>query len=162
MGKKVARKVRTTPIWYAILLIILGVLLVIGGAGMAETISKVVITVMGVFLLAYGIINTLAGFTFLGILQIIFGILMICFAWFFYWLAFLVLGVILFAYGISRIAHHQGWLITNIINLIVGLAIILLSMGFKFAWAETVVQIIYIVAGALLIVDGILILVRRS
>lgn len=162
MGKKVARKVRSTPLWYAIVLIILGALLIIGGAGMAETMSKVVITIMGVVLLAYGIVNTVVGFTFLGIIQILFGILMICFAWFFYWLAFLILGIILFAYAIERIAAHQGWLITNIVSLIVGLAIILLSLGFKFAWAETLIQVIYIVAGILLVIDGILIIVRRD
>lgn len=162
MGKNVARKVRMTPIWYAILLMIIGVLLIVGGAGAAQTMTQIVITIIGVFLIVYGIINVLAGLAVLGIIQLVFGILMVCFAWFFYWLGFLVLGIILLANAIDRIAHHQGWLITNIISLIVGAAIILLSLGFKFEWAATLIEVIYIAAGVLLLVDGILMLVARK
>lgn len=162
MAKYQAKKIRTTPIWYAILLMVIGVLLIIGGSSAAESITKGIITVAGVFLIVFGVINVIGGGFVMGVIQILFGILIAVFAWFFYWLCFLILGIVLFASGISRLVHHQGWILTNIVNLVVGVAIILLSLGFKFEWAQIAIEIIYITAGVLLLLDGILILVKRE
>ena len=162
MAKYVARRIRTAPIWYAILLMVIGILLIIGGSGAAESITKGIITVVGVLLAVFGVINAIAGFFVMGVIQILFGILIAVFAWFFYWLCFLILGIVLFASGISRLMRHQGWIVTNIVNLVVGIAIIILSLGFKFEWAQVAVEILYIFAGVLLLLDGILILVKRN
>lgn len=162
MAKYVARRIRTAPIWYAILLMVIGILLIIGGSGAAESITKGIITVVGVLLAVFGVINAIAGFFVMGVIQILFGILIAVFAWFFYWLCFLILGIVLFASGISRLMRHQGWIVTNIVNLVVGIAIIILSLGFKFEWAQVAVEILYISAGVLLLLDGILILVKRN
>ncbi len=161
MAKYIARRIRTTPVWYAILLMVIGILLIIGGSGAAESITKGIITVVGLLIAAFGIITLIAGGFIMGVILILFGILIAVFAWFFYWLCFLILGVVLFASGVSRLANHQGWILTNIVNLVVGIAIVLLSLGFKLQWAEIAVEILYIVAGALLLLDGILALVKR-
>ena len=162
MAKYVARRIRTTPNWYAILLMVIGALLIIGGSGAAESITKGIITVVGVLLAAFGIVSLIAGDFIMGVVLILFGILIAVFAWFFYWLCFLILGIVLFASGVTRLVYHRGWIITNIVNLVVGVAIVLLSLGFKLEWAQVAVEILYIAAGALLLLDGILILVKRN
>ena len=162
MAKYVARRIRTTPIWYAILLMVIGALLIIGGSGAAESITKGIITVVGVLLAAFGIVSLIAGDFIMGVVLILFGILIAVFAWFFYWLCFLILGVVLFASGVTRLVYHRGWIITNIVNLVVGVAIVLLSLGFKLEWAQVAVEALYITAGVLLLLDGILILVKRN
>ena len=162
MAKYVARRIRTTPNWYAILLMVIGALLIIGGSGAAESITKGIITVVGVLLAAFGIVSLIAGDFIMGVVLILFGILIAVFAWFFYWLCFLILGIVLFASGVTRLVYHRGWIITNIVNLVVGVAIVLLSLGFKLEWAQVAVEILYIAAGVLLLLDGILILVKRN
>ncbi len=161
MAKYKARKLSITPIWYSILMIVIGALLIAGGSSAASSISQVMVTVIGVLLLVFGILNTISGFITLGVIQLLFGILMIVFAWLFCWLAFLVLGIVLFAYGIQGLARKDGWFLTNIIDIVIGVAIILLSLGFKLNWAATLVEIIYIAAGVLLVIDGILSLIKR-
>lgn len=163
MAKYVARRIRTTPIWYAVLLMVIGILLIVGGSGAAESITKGIITAVGVLLAAFGIVSLLiAGDFNMGVVLILFGILIAVFAWFFYWLCFLILGVVLFASGVTRLVYHRGWIITNIVNLVVGVAIVLLSLGFKLEWAQVAVEALYITAGVLLLLDGILILVKRN
>ena len=162
MAKYVARRIRTTPNWYAILLMVIGALLIIGGSGAAESITKGIITVVGVLLAAFGIVSLIAGDFIMGVVLILFGILIAVFAWFFYWLCFLILGIVLFASGVTRLVYHRGWIITNIVNLVVGVAIVLLSLGFKLEWAQVAVEALYITAGVLLLLDGILILVKRN
>lgn len=162
MAKYKAKKIRTTPIWYAIVLMIVGALLIVGGSTAAQNISQWMVTIIGIVLIVFGVLNAAAGFVTTGIIQILFGVLMVVFAWLFYWIAFLFLGICLFAYGIRNLAYHSGWILSNILDLVVGLAIILLSMGFKFQWAAIVVEIIYIVAGVLLFIDGLMILIKRQ
>ena len=162
MAKYVARRIRTTPIWYAVLLMVIGALLIIGGSGAAESITKGIITAVGVLLAAFGVVSLSAGDFIMGVVVILFGILIAVFAWFFYWLCFLILGIVLFASGVTRLVYHRGWIITNIVNLVVGVAIVLLSLGFKLEWAQVAVEALYITAGVLLLLDGILILVKRN
>ena len=162
MAKYVARRIRTTPIWYAGRLMVIGALLIIGGSGAAESITKGIITAVGVLLAAFGIVSLITGDFIMGVVLILFGILIAVFAWFFYWLCFLILGIVLFASGVTRLVYHRGWIITNIVNLVVGVAIVLLSLGFKLEWAQVAVEALYITAGVLLLLDGILILVKRN
>ncbi len=161
MAKYKARRIGITPIWYAILMIVVGALLIVGGSTAAQNISSIITMIIGILLIVFGVLNIISGFVTLGVVQLVFGILMVSFAWVFYWIAFLFLGVILLAYGLQGLIRSRGWIITNIIDLIIGVAIILLALGFKFTWAATLVEIIYIVAGALLVIDGILALIRR-
>ncbi len=162
MAKYKARKIRTTPLWYAILLMVVGVLLIVGGSTAAQNISQWMVTIIGIVLIVFGVLNAAGGLITTGIIQILFGVLMVVFAWLFYWLAFLFLGICLFAYGIRNLAFHSGFIVANIIDLVVGLAIILLSMGFKFNWNTIVVEVIYIVAGAMMFIDGLLMLIKKN
>ncbi len=162
MAKYRARKIRATPIWYAIVLMIIGALLIVGGSTAAENISKWMVTIIGIVLIVFGVLSAAAGLVTTGIVEILFGVLMVVFAWLFYWVAFLFLGICLFAYGIRNLAFHSGFILANIIDLIVGLAIILLSMGFKFQWNAIVVEVIYIIAGAMMFIDGIMMLIGKK
>ncbi len=162
MAKYTAKKIRTTPIWYAIVLMIIGALLIVGGSSAAENISKWMVTVIGIVLIVFGVLSAASGLVSIGIVEILFGVLMVVFAWLFYWVAFLFLGTCLFAYGIRNLALHSGFILTNIIDLIVGLAIILLSMGFRFQWNAILIEVIYIVAGAMMFIDGIMMLIGKK
>ena len=148
-------------LWYAIFSLIVGILLVVGGTGAATNISEIIVTVLGVLLLAFGIVNLCFGAIFYGIGQMVLGILMVCFAGPFVWAAYLILGIMMLVSGISGFVDHHNAVIVNILDIIIGVALFVTAIGIRSSWANNVTDIFFYVTGALMIVDGILILVRR-
>ena len=57
--------------WYAIFSIVIGILLVVGGTGAAANISQIMVTIMGVILLAFGIVNLCFGAIFYGVGELV-------------------------------------------------------------------------------------------
>ncbi len=147
--------------WYAIFSIVIGILLVVGGTGAAANISQIMVTIMGVILLAFGIVNLCFGAIFYGVGELVLGILMICFAWQFVWAAYLILAIMMLVNGVSGLVDHHTSVIVNILDIIVGLALFITAIGIRTNWANEVTNIFFYVTGALMIVDGILVLVRR-
>lgn len=147
--------------WYAIFSIVIGILLVVGGTGAATNISQIMVTIMGVILLAFGIVNLCFGAIFYGVGELVLGILMICFAWQFVWAAYLILAIMMLVNGVSGLVDHHTSVIVNILDIIVGLALFITAIGIRTNWANEVTNIFFYVTGALMIVDGILVLVRR-
>ena len=147
--------------WYAIFSIVIGILLVVGGTGAAANISQIMVTIMGVILLAFGIMNLCFGAIFYGVGELVLGILMICFAWQFVWAAYLILAIMMLVNGVSGLVDHHTSVIVNILDIIVGLALFITAIGIRTNWANEVTNIFFYVTGALMIVDGILVLVRR-
>lgn len=154
-------KKKTIPsyVLYAILLIVLGILFLVGGAGTAKNLLNIILTVGGVVLVVLGVLNLLAGLLPIGIAYLIFGVLLIAFAWTLAWIAFLAIGVLLLVNGIANLAKHRGWVVNNVIALVVGILVLLLAFGVNWAWSF--VNIIFYVVGALMIVEGILVLVKK-
>ena len=156
MAKK---KTIQSYVLYAILLIVLGILFLVGGAGTAKNLLNIILTVGGVVLVVLGVLNLLAGLLPIGIAYLIFGVLLIAFAWTLAWIAFLAIGVLLLVNGIANLAKRRGWVVNNVIALVVGILVLLLAFGVNWAWSF--VNIIFYVVGALMIVEGILVLVKK-
>ena len=156
MAKK---KTIQSYVLYAILLIVLGILFLVGGAGTAKNLLNIILTVGGVVLVVLGVLNLLAGLLPIGIAYLIFGVLLIAFAWTFAWIAFLTIGVLLLVNGIANLVKRRGWVVNNVIALVVGILVLLLAFGVNWAWSF--VNIIFYVVGALMIVEGILVLVKK-
>ena len=156
MAKK---KTIQSYVLYAILLIVLGILFLVGGAGTAKNLLNIILTVGGVVLVVLGVLNLLAGLLPIGIAYLIFGVLLIAFAWTLAWIAFLAIGVLLLVNGIANLAKRRGWIVNNVIALVVGILVLLLAFGVNWAWSF--VNIIFYVVGALMIVEGILVLVKK-
>ena len=154
-------KKKTIPsyVLYAILLIVLGILFLVGGAGTAKNLLNIILTVGGVVLVVLGVLNLLAGLLPIGIAYLIFGVLLIAFAWPLAWIAFLAIGVLLLVNGIANLVKRRGWVVNNVIALVVGILVLLLAFGVNWAWSF--VNIIFYVVGALMIVEGILVLVKK-
>ena len=156
MAKK---KTIQSYVLYAILLIVLGILFLVGGAGTAKNLLNIILTVGGVVLVVLGVLNLLAGLLPIGIAYLIFGVLLIAFAWPLAWIAFLAIGVLLLVNGIANLVKRRGWVVNNVIALVVGILVLLLAFGVNWAWSF--VNIIFYVVGALMIVEGILVLVKK-
>ena len=88
---------------------------------------------------------------------------MIVFAWTLTWVAFLVIGVYLFIVGIAGLTNKRGNQLVNIIDFVIGLLLILNAVGYNIhtdmAWVAVALNVVTIVAGALLFVDGLLLLI---
>ena len=146
-------------LWYAILMIVVGIMLIVGGATAANDIMGTIVTVMGVVYIVIGILDIFTLDPVDGIIFLVIGILMIIFAWTIAWVAFLVFGILMFAYGLVGLIRHTGNVVANILDLVLGIMIILVGFGNNYAWDY--VNIFFYVAGALMIVDGIIVLAKH-
>lgn len=153
-------KLSNASLLYAILSIVIGVMLLVGGFGAAADIMKWVVLVMGIVLVVFGILALTSGAVTVGVVELVVGILMIVFAWTLVWLAFLILGILLLAAGIQGITK-KGNIIVTILDIVLGIALICLSLGLNWGWNATVVNVIFYITGALMIVDGILVLIKK-
>ena len=145
----------------AIVFMILGVCLMLGGFGAASNAMNIIFTVMGIVLVALGVLSAVAGLIPLAVIELFLGVLMIIFAWTLTWVAFLVIGIYLFIVGLIGLLKKRGNSLVNIIDFIIGLLLLLRAFGVHLQgdWVGTFLNIITIVAGALLLVDGILMLI---
>ena len=154
------KKTIQSYVLYAILLIVLGILFLVGGAGTAQHLLNIVLTVGGVVLIVLGVLNFVVGLLPLGIFYLVFGILLVALSWTIAWVAFLVIGVALLGNGIANLVRGRGWGVNDVIALVVGVLVLLLAFGVNWAWSF--VNIIFYVVGALMIVEGILVLVKKN
>jgi hypothetical protein len=153
---KSRRKISTSVAVYALLLIVFGILFLIGGAGTATHLMEIFVTVMGVALIVWGVLSIAHKDVTAGIIQILVGVLLIVFSWTVIWIAYIALGIGLAIIGVSGIVQKQGRLVTNIVDLIIGIVLILLAFGVQGAWSAA--NVFFYIVGALMIVDGIMVL----
>src|SRR5574344_2087032 len=139
----------SNSIWYAIAMIVIGACLLFGGVNGATQIVSIAITVIGVILIVLGILNIVHKNTVYGIIELIVGILVIVFGWTMAWIALIVLAVIMVVYGIQGLIKKNG-LWASLGELLVGILILLVAFGNHFAWSF--VNVLFIIAGALMIV----------
>jgi hypothetical protein len=149
-------KVNRSNVWVAIAWIVIGVLLIIGGVSAAQSMMGWIVTILGVVWIIIGALDLAARNTVNGIVEMILGVLMVVFAWTISWVAFIVLGAALLVYGILGLVNHVGAVWVNIIHLLLGVFIVLLACGVEAVWEFT--NILFYVAGGLMIVDGLLVL----
>ncbi len=144
---------------YAILMIVFGIAFVVGGAGTANWLMGAIVTIIGVLVIISGILSLTTFQPLVGVVEITIGVVLIVFAWTIAWIAFIILGAALLAYGIFGLLKHSGLLFANIIALLIGVLVICMAFGVQGAWEF--INIFYYIVGALMIVDGVLMLVRK-
>ena len=148
-----------SAILYAILMIVFGIAFVVGGAGTASWVMGAIVTVIGVLVIVSGIFSLMTLQPLTGVVEITIGVVLIVFAWTIGWIAFIILGAALFAYGVLGILKHQGLLFANVFALLIGALVICMAFGVQGAWEF--INIFYYIVGALMIVDGVLMLFRK-
>lgn len=145
-------------IWYAILLMVMGIMLIVGGVGGAQQIASVIVTVVGVIYIVMGILSIVHHGVVWGVIDIVLGVLIMSFAWTIAWVAFLVFGIILIINGFSGYAITTGGVLYKVCNIITGIMVILVACGCGWAWSFA--NIFFYIAGALMLIDGILLLLK--
>ncbi len=139
----------------AIVFMIFGVCLMFGGFGAAHNVLGITFTVMGIVLIVLGVLNAVIGMIPFAVAELLLGVLMIVFAWTLTWVAFLVIG--------AGLMNKRGNQLVNIIDFVIGLLLILNAVGYNIhtdmAWVAVALNVVTIVAGALLFVDGLLLLI---
>ena len=144
-------------VWYALALLVAGIMLIVGGVNGANDIMGIIITVIGAVVIVLGVMSIFTHNVIMGIVEIIFGILMISFAWNIAWVAFLVNGVMMVAYGLSGLFKKNG-IFSSIMNILIGVMIILVGVGNNAAW--DFLNVFFYISGGLLIVDSVLVLFK--
>lgn len=149
----------SSSILYAVMMIVFGVLLIVGGVNTADLLLKILVTVSGALVLGLGAFCLFNRSYFLGVTYLVIGILLIVLAWTMMWIAYLAAGIGLMIVATLGLIRRTGWVWSNVMNLVTGLFLVLLSLGVNFAWSFA--NILFIVIGAFLIVDGIVMLIKR-
>ena len=149
------------PSWlvYSLVMILVGILLCVGGAASASDILGILITVIGVLWIVFGVLDLLTADLVSGILFLVLGILLVVFAWTIAWVAFLVLGILMLIYGLLGLVRKTGTVLGNILELVLGILILLIAFGNHLAWDFA--NVFFYIAGALMIVDGIITLIKH-
>jgi hypothetical protein len=143
-----------------ILLIIMGVFLAIGGFGAAKSILNWFVLVIGIVLVIYGVLSILAGLLLFGIIEIVIGIVIAAMASQFAWIALIVLAVAFIVYAIQDLVRGR-FSLSSLIELLIGVAVILVAFGVEYQWSGTLLNVFFIVSGVLMAVDGVLLIVHH-
>ena len=142
----------------AIFMIIIGIGLALGGVGFAGRIINILLTVLGVLIIVFGVLNVLGGNVVYGIGEIVIGIIVIVFGWTLFWVALIVIAVLMIVLGIQGLMNKAP-VISALGQILSGVLILLLAFGNKFAW--DFVNVLYIVAGVIMAIDGFLLLLKK-
>ena len=143
-------------IWYAIAMLVMGILLIVGGVNAANSIMSVIVTVIGGLAIVFGVFSIVAHQIGFGVAEIVIGALLISFAWTIAWVAFLVMGAMMIVYGVIGLIGRHGprKILSDVVSLLCGVLIILVGCGCGWAWSFA--NVFFYVAGAFMIVDSIL------
>lgn len=144
-------------VWYALALLVCGILLIVGGVDGANAIMEFLVTAIGVVSIVMGIVGLFSHQIFMGILMIVMGIGMISCAWTIAWVAFLLIGAMMLVSGFFGFFRGVGFF-TSLANVLVGVSILLIGFGNRFAW--NCANIFFYVSGAMLVVDSVLVLFK--
>ena len=149
MAKKKKVKLSNSPLWSALLYIAVGALLMIfniKAIGLAMTIA-------GIFFIAFGVLDVLAGNMIGGAAGIIIGIVIITLGWTIASIVFLVLGVLIAIKGLLALNDALKRKKKGLADLL--FPILTIVMGLMLAFGNGVALII-IIGGALMVIDGVL------
>ena len=149
---------RGSSMIYAIMLIVIGILLALGGVGTAANLLKIALVVIGVIFIAYGIVAILAGALPFGIIEAVLGIIIIIFDVKILWIAYIVLAIVMILSGISNLTKKLP-VLPSLLQIGEGVLILLLAFGNRFAWSF--VNVVYIVIGVIMIINGVLLIIEK-
>jgi len=155
-----SKKASSNELLYAVALIIMGAMLLFGGFGSAQSIVNIVIMAFGIVVIVLGVMALLAKSLIVGVVEIAIGIIIIVLAWTLTWVAFLVAGIALIVYGVKGVYNKKN-LLSSIGMLVAGGVLIALCFGSKDNWAYQITNILFYVAGGFLMLDGVLLLLKK-
>ena len=147
-----SKKSINPQIYLAIALIVMGILLIVGGIGMVQYIIQIAITVIGVIFIVLGIIDLVKGNYPVGIFRLVLGIIVILLGWLVYWVAFIVYAAITLIAAIAGLFNKDSDKISLIIQIVVSVIMLLFAFGSKYAW--NFMNILTIITGVFMIIDG--------
>lgn len=158
MGSKNSSKKDNITLFTAIFMIVMGIGLAIGGAGFAGRVISILLTVLGVLIIVFGVLNVLGANVVYGIGEIVIGIIVIVFGWTLLWVALIVIAVLMILLGLQGLINKAP-ILSTIGQILAGVLILLLAFGNNFAWSF--VNVLYIVAGVVMAIDGLLLLLKK-
>lgn len=151
----IRKKFRGNEVLTAAMLIVIGCLFMIYKGG----VISIAMSLIGVTLLALGIIDLLKGHSFGGVIKLVFSLLVLLCGWLFIKLALYILGAILLVLGVMDLSRLSGvkmkkislpllmHLIQPIIYILIAICLFF-NQGGAISWVFTV-------SGLFLIIDGI-------
>lgn len=146
---------KTKKILMAIFDIIIGILLLVGGASAFNKMMSIIITVYAIYLIVMGAMSIAKNLLVPGIVMILAGVLLLCIGWTsIAWVATLLLGIYLLIISIYSFIKVPVFELSSIMSCLLGVLLLLIAFGNNFAW--TFANIFFYIAGALIIVRGVL------
>ena len=155
--RKMAKlKLTANNILTCILYVVVGALLCFAKGDMLS----IMLTVIGVLFLALGIYDLIKGRTVNGIVEAVVGVVILICGWTIVDLVLLIFGVLLIIKGVVDLVNNMkyGWkaLLAPIVMIVVGILLVCTK------FAADVANILIIVAGVILIINGILALFGKK
>ena len=89
---------------------------------------------------------------------IVIGVIVIVFGWTLLWIALIVLAVLLIVLGLQGLVNKAP-ILSTLGQILSGVLILLLAFGNRFAW--DFVNVLYIVVGIIMAIDGVLLLLKK-
>ena len=146
----------------ALALIIIGLMFIIYKGG----IISIAMSIIGVVLLALGVLDLVHGFTFLGVSKLVFGVLVLVSGWAFIAVALYILGAFLLIAGISELLTvlkikvkkitlgYIAHILQHIVYIMVAICLFF-NQGGAISWVFTVSGLFLIVDGAIALVGAL-------
>lgn len=140
----------------AVMDIVIGIMLLIGGAKAFNSIMSIVITVYSIYLIVVGVLLMIKHApVFLSVANLVMGILLLVLGWTkIAWIACLILGIYLIVFTIVSMTKMRKLHLAKVITLFIGIMLMLIALGNNFAW--NFVNVFFYISGALILVQGVM------
>ncbi len=146
---------KTKQILTAVFDIVIGILLLIGGASSFNKMMSIIVTVYAVYLLVIGILLVLKKLFTTGIIDILCGVVLLCLGWTnIAWISTLLLGIYLLILSLYTFVTLKIFPFSSVFTCIIGVLLILISFGNHFAWQF--VNVFFYICGAFIIIRGVM------
>lgn len=151
---------KESTILKAIFDIVVGILLLVGGASTFDKMMSIIVTVYAVYLIVMGVLYVVSKNVLDGIINIVFGAVLLSIGWTsIAWISTLILGIYLIIVAIySTFSVFHLFKVSSLLTLLIGILLILIACGNHFAWQF--INVFFYICGAFILVRGILTLVR--
>lgn len=147
---------KTNKILMAIFDIVIGILLLVGGASTFNKMMNIIVTVYAIYLLVLGVMYILNKNVLNGVVDIACGVLLLCLGWTnIAWVATLILGIYLIVISIyTSFSILHLFRVSSLLTCLIGVLLVMISFGSHFAWQFA--NIFFYICGAFILVRGIL------
>ncbi len=147
---------KTNQILMAVFDIVIGILLLVGGASTFNKMMNIIVTVYAIYLMVVGVLYITNKNVLNGLVDIICGVLLLCLGWTnIAWVATLILGVYLIVISVyTSFSILHLFRVSSLLTCLIGVLLVMISFGSHFAWQFA--NIFFYICGAFILVRGIL------